>query len=260
VSHVDPDVLALRALGEDAGTAADDAHLSGCAYCRAELDQLSKVVGAARHGNHVDQLQAPPARVWDRITEELGPEARLGADPPVTPEPGLSPVPGQAARIPGGRHVAGPVPRARRVPWWRRRVAVGVVGLLIGFGAALGVRQLVSPPGPAVVASIALRPLPQFPQWKDARGTAVMERGASGKLLSVKLQAPSRTGFYEVWLLARDGVSMISLGDLNSDHTGLFTMPPGVNLANYSRIDVSLQPFNGSTLHSRDSVVRGSLP
>jgi hypothetical protein len=37
-------------------------------------------------------------------------------------------------------------------------------------------------------------------------------------------------------------------------------MPPGVDLANYSRIDVSLQPFNGSTLHSRTSVVRGSLP
>jgi hypothetical protein len=37
-------------------------------------------------------------------------------------------------------------------------------------------------------------------------------------------------------------------------------MPPGVDLANYSRIDVSLQPFNGSPLHSRTSVVRGSLP
>jgi anti-sigma-K factor RskA len=87
-----------------------------------------------------------------------------------------------------------------------------------------------------------------------------MERGTSGRMLSVTLRAPSRPGFYEVWLLARDGVKMISLGDLNRDHTGLFAMPPGVDLADYSRIDISLQPFNGSLLHSRDSVVRGTLP
>jgi anti-sigma-K factor RskA len=79
-------------------------------------------------------------------------------------------------------------------------------------------------------------------------------------MLSVTLRAPSRPGFYEVWLLARDGVKMISLGDLNRDHTGLLAMPPGVDLAGNSRIDISLQPFNGSLLHSRDSVVRGWLP
>jgi anti-sigma-K factor RskA len=146
------------------------------------------------------------------------------------------------------------------VPWRQPPIAVGAACLLIGFGAAPGIQQIASWPGRTVVASIALRPLPQFPQWKAATGTAVMETDASGRLLSVTLRAPARPGFYEVWLLAKDGVRMISLGDLNSGHTGLFAMPPGVNLAEYSRIDVSLQPFNGSTLHSRDSVVRGSLP
>jgi anti-sigma-K factor RskA len=52
---------------------------------------------------------------------------------------------------------------------------------------------------------------------------------------------------------------MISLGDLNASHTGTFIIPPGTNLRNYSRIDVSLQPFDGSTQHSKTSVVRGSL-
>ena len=111
-----------------------------------------------------------------------------------------------------------------------------------------------------MVASIPLRPLPQFPQWRAARGTAVMAQGPHGQQLTVSLRAPRRPGFYEVWLLARNGTSMISLGDLGPGHSGKFTMPPGVDLANYSRIDVSLQPFNGSTLHSRTSVVRGSLP
>ena len=111
-----------------------------------------------------------------------------------------------------------------------------------------------------MVASIPLRPLAQFPQWQATRGTAVMAEGPHGKQLTVSLHAPRKAGFYEVWLLARNGTSMISLGDLGPGHTGKFTMPPGVDLANYSRIDVSLQPFNGSTLHSRTSVVRGSLP
>ena len=53
---------------------------------------------------------------------------------------------------------------------------------------------------------------------------------------------------------------MISLGDLSAEHTGTFTVPAGVDLRDYSRIDISLQPFNGSTQHSKASVVRGSLP
>jgi hypothetical protein len=53
---------------------------------------------------------------------------------------------------------------------------------------------------------------------------------------------------------------MISLGDLNAGNSGTFSLPAGVDLRFYSRIDVSLQPFNGSTLHSSTSVVRGSLP
>jgi hypothetical protein len=53
---------------------------------------------------------------------------------------------------------------------------------------------------------------------------------------------------------------MISLGDLDGARAGVFAMPPGVDLGFYSRIDVSLQPFNGSTLHSSVSVVRGALP
>ncbi len=53
---------------------------------------------------------------------------------------------------------------------------------------------------------------------------------------------------------------MISLGDLNVGHTGTFTVPPGTDLLDYTRIDISLQAFNGSTQHSKTSVVRGTLP
>ena len=181
-------------------------------------------------------LLAPPDRVWARISEELGPDIAV------------------PARAAGSARARGHGVR------WRRPLVVGAAGLLIGFGVAEGVQHLTGPTSATSVATIRLAPLPQFPQWDHAAGTAVMLRGTAGIQLRVSLRAPARPGFYEVWLLAKDGTSMISLGDLNSDHKGVFTMPPGVDLANYSRVDISLQPFNGSTQHSKDSVVRGSLP
>ena len=134
-----------------------------------------------------------------------------------------------------------------------------IVAAAIGAGIWGGVDALTGP-RTTVVGQVALKPLAEFPQWSTASGTAVMATGPRGQQVTVTLDAPDRAGFYEVWLLARDGVSMISLGELNSDLTGTFTIPAGTDLRNYSRIDISLQPFNGSTEHSKASVVRGSLP
>ena len=133
-------------------------------------------------------------------------------------------------------------------------------GLIIGIGGTAGVVQLTKAPATQTVAQVELAPLPQYPQWQGSSGTAVMQTSGGQQQMAVTLKAPVRTGFYEVWLLARDGVSMISLGELNSDLTGTFTIPAGTDLRNYSRIDVSLQPFDGSTAHAKTSVVRGSLP
>jgi hypothetical protein len=72
VSHVDPEVLALRALGDAAGTTADDAHLPGCAECQAELDRLRAVVTVARADDHQLVLDRPADAAWYRITQELG--------------------------------------------------------------------------------------------------------------------------------------------------------------------------------------------
>jgi len=263
VRHIDPDLLALQALGEDIGQEAR-AHLDSCPDCRAEMRQLTEVVTAARGGPDIVQLDAPPAGLWSRVA------AAAGVDVAPVSGDGLASRP---AAVPGLVDGAEPVPAgagaragAGQLRWWRRRplvtaTAALVAGLLIGAGAAAGIGQLTASPAAKVVASIPLRPLPEFPQWRAASGSAVMAQGPHGQQeLTVSLRAPRKPGFYEVWLLARNGISMISLGDLGPGHTGKFTMPPGVDLADYSRIDVSLQPFNGSPLHSRASVVRGSLP
>jgi hypothetical protein len=71
VSHVAPDILARRALGEKAGAEADDAYLPGCPHCQAELGRLAGVVTLARQDDHADQIFSPPAQVWTHITREL---------------------------------------------------------------------------------------------------------------------------------------------------------------------------------------------
>jgi Anti-sigma-K factor rskA len=243
VSHVDPELLALLALGET-GVQDPDPHLSGCPVCQDELRQFSDVVSLARESDGNQGLVNPPADVWARIAAETGLEGN----------------PDAAAGAPTE------LPRRPHRHWWQQPIAAAVAALIVGAGAALGVQHFRStpaaagPPAPAVIGRIALRPLAQFPQWKSASGIAVMERTTSGRQLKVSLQAPARHGFYEVWLLATDGVSMIALGDLNHSHNGFFTMPPGVDLHLYTRVDISLQPFNGNPVHSASSVVRGTLP
>ncbi|HEX9065396.1 MAG TPA: anti-sigma factor [Streptosporangiaceae bacterium] len=258
MSHLDPDVLALRALGEQASGPEDEVHLADCPQCQAELSRLSQVTALARSDSRAAVLVAPPAGTWAAIVTELGPELYSDTgSPAAAPDP----IPMRRAedrertpRATWGRRTS------RREPWTRRLVLAAVVGLLVGAGVAIGVRQLTQPGAPAVVGTVTLRPLPQFPQWKGASGRAVMQRTRSGTRLDVTLRAPSRKGYYEVWLLGRDGVKMISLGDLNRFRTGVFTLPPSADLSFYSRIDISLQPFNGSTVHAPDSVVRGHLP
>jgi Anti-sigma-K factor rskA len=274
VSHTDPEFLALTALGEQAGTAQDAAHLAECADCQLEVERLTRIVELARRDGPAS-LEQPPASVWERIAASVG--AEEAGLPDAGPADSLLPDAARAAangngRVgPRGRDVSARGPAGGgagaspgRAGGRRRglRVAVACLaaGLVIGTGGTVAVNQLTSSPASQVVAQIELRPLAQFPQWHSAAGTAALRKTQAVLQLAVSVTAPPRTGFYEVWLLGENGTSMISLGELDADHAGTFTLPAGVDLRFYSRIDVSLQPFNGSTQHSSTSVVRGSLP
>src|SRR5271156_2259317 len=81
VSHTDPEILALRALGETAGTARDDEHAQTCVRCRAELARLTEIVDIARDGGPAGPLETPPPQVWDQIAAAVGP----GAVPSLVP-------------------------------------------------------------------------------------------------------------------------------------------------------------------------------
>ncbi len=65
-SHVDPDDLALLALGEhlEVGEAS---HVAACEQCRSELEALRAVVSQARTLEPEDTPVAPPPRVWEAV-------------------------------------------------------------------------------------------------------------------------------------------------------------------------------------------------
>lgn len=61
----------------------------------------------------------------------------------------------------------------------------------------------------------------------------------------------------ELWLIKPDLSDMFSLGLVDSD--GSYAIPAGVDLDEYSIVDVSVEPDDGDPLHSGRSILRGQL-
>ncbi len=69
--HADPDLLALLALGELAGTEDQRRHAQICDLCRLELVELRRLVALGRESEETTTVAPDPA-IWARICEELG--------------------------------------------------------------------------------------------------------------------------------------------------------------------------------------------
>ncbi len=232
-SHVDDDVLALLALGEPAGSMSDLAHVEECEVCADELTALRDVVGLARSAGADAPLVAPAPEVWDRIADEL----RLTPhEEPAAPVVSLD---ARRARPRAGRWIA----------------AAAAVGLVVGGGGAWWIAN--QPDAVTVLATAILDPLPGW----DASGSATVETTADGtRVLVVDLadHTPTDDGFREVWLLKPDVSGLVSVGTLTGS-SGRFDLPAGLDLSQYSVVDVSEEQFDGNPAHSGDSIVRGPL-
>jgi anti-sigma-K factor RskA len=99
-----------------------------------------------------------------------------------------------------------------------------------------------------------------FPGWPDATGRATVEEDADGvRSIVVDMDAVVPSGdVREVWLIRSDASGLVSLGLLDGD-TGRFPVPAGIDLAEFSLVDVSAEPVDGDPAHSGDSIVRGEL-
>ena len=239
--HLDPELIALLALGETPGTpdeiAAARQHLTTCGHCSTEVDELSAIARQARMVTPADALVDPPPAVWDAIAAETGMAAALAES--------------------DGSVVALP----RRRTSWLQLGAAACVGLLVGGAAVLaatsGSRQPAPVAAPSVLAAAALAPL----EGSTARGNVEVVSTSSGPRVLVDVTGLAKPdGFYEVWLLDRKGDRLVALGALDGTSHGSFAMPPGVAMSDFPVVDVSLEPSDGNPGHSHNSLVRGTLP
>ncbi|GAA4746946.1 hypothetical protein GCM10025783_18780 [Amnibacterium soli] len=227
MTHLDPELLALLALGEDAATPEQRAHLAGCAACGATLRGLQRAVVAGRSAEGAPPLDVPAPRVWEGIAQELGLGAAATRSAPVVP-----------------------LRRRRRVAV-RAAAAAAVVLLVGGIGVVL-LRSVSDP--------VASARLTAFPGWKGQSGTAVLERAGDGEqVVDVRttVQPDGRTD-HEVWLMTAGAERLVSLGVLHGT-SGRFSVPAGLDVHRFRFVDVSDEPRDGDVAHSGDSIVRGAL-
>lgn len=240
--HLNPDDLALLALGETPDEPVDRAHLESCVQCRTELDELSRAVRVGRSVTEEDMLITPADRVWHTIRAELGLDDS-------------GPAPAEVVSL-ADRRVAETVPARRQVRRWLVPLLAAVLALVVGVGVGLGINRT-SGQRDAVIAEAELDALPA---WAGAAGTAIVERDTDGRRwLVVEVEAPAPNGASQVWLIDNDVVGMNSLGFLSNGRARL-AIPDSLDLARFPVVDVSAEPANDADpRHSGDSIVRGKL-
>lgn len=233
MSHIDPEQLALLAMDEPVESPADRAHLAACPVCTADLVAMRHAALVGRAAVDDSGLETPPDRVWLRISEEL----ELGDR---APEP-------DAERENESR----PRRRRGRTMW----VLAASLAFVVALGAGVwGITNAVRP------TAVAAASLTAFPDHPGAEGTATVEEDRDGTVtLTVSLDGDAGgDGYREVWLIRGDASALVSLGILDGER-GTFVVPAGIDLAEYSLVDISVEPLDGDPLHSGDSIVRGEL-
>ena len=282
MSHLDPDQLALIALGEPVASDEEREHLASCRECAADVAEMTHAVVVARSTMDETELDAPSARVWDRIAEELALSPAVAADPlgadaqilrratftaidadaePPQPAETRAPTPAEPASAEAASAepaapetpAAEPKPRRRSLGvLWALAASLALV-LVVGTGVWIGLGRL----APTPIATAALEAFPTHP---EAVGTAEVEESRDGtRTLTVTLEGEARADEYrEVWLIRNDGAALISVGVL-AGKSGSFPIPDGVDLSEYDLVDISFEPLDGDPAHSGDSIVRGQL-
>ena len=246
MSHYDDETLALLAVGESGVTPDADEHLGSCEQCRREVEQLRSVVTAGRGVSEADRPVAPGAAVWDRIAAELRDDAV--ADGPSAASPSS---------------VASLDERRRRRPsrLWSL-TAAAAIGIIVGSGATYAftrgapTQPTTTDPAQVTVAALAPHDDPTASGSAVLRVASPTQRTVTVTVKGLPLEAGT---FYEVWLMDPSNAHLVALGVLNAKGEGSYIVPPGLDLSRYSAVDVSLQPMNGSPLHSSNSAVRGLI-
>lgn len=228
--HVDPDNLALLALGEQLADDVEREHLDACPECAQEFATLARAATVGRSTLEAGDLLEPDPRVWNRIVDELK----------------LSP-----------RRAARREPAAKVTPIRRWMPVIASLAAAAVVVAALFGWQALSASSTRVLATATLE---AFPDWPGAIGEATVEEASDGvRTVNVSFETGGdNSGYHEVWLITSDATRLVSLGIVTGS-SGTFTIPDGVDITEYDLVDISAEPYDGDPTHSGDSIVRGQL-
>ena len=260
MTHLDSELLAGQALQTDQLNAKQLEHLATCPQCRAEVDELSRIVELGRDGSDLARPIVGEQALWRAISDELGLHTSAAASPTLTdPDRGPNPAPTEAANSPVHDQVRrDEAPNSRRAPRRWMLLLAAAVGLIMGVGVTAAV-NVARPDEVEIVSSTTLSALPG--ETGGGQADLVRDQGTTALRISVEGSAPSAE-YREVWLINNDGKRMYSLGVLPPTGSGTYPVPAmlGDSLDGFTIVDVSLEPYDGNAAHSLKSQVRGTLP
>ena len=256
MQHCDFDTLALMAIGEDISTDAERRHLRDCALCQNEFDQTAAVVATARSVTSDDQPIDPPQEVWTAVRQELQFDRSLRPFVPSGSEGAASSQDEPHNVVSMAEHRAA-LRRRRSIGTWLS-VAAAALGIALGSLATAAVVSGEDQPSGTVIAGSSLSAV-QASTDEVAGEATIIERGGERYLDVDVTGLPDGDWYYEVWLIKPDLSGMISLGALSGGSSGQFLIPSIIDVAEYSLVDISLEPDNGDPAHSKDSRARGEL-
>jgi hypothetical protein len=292
--HLDPDRLALLALGEEPVTADVADHLASCPPCRAELESMRDLVDLGRDTDRVRDLPPGPPRVWDSIMRQILAESQLLSESQAAAIAGpgargsardVAPLARAASddlvarpanedrsnghppdRPAAGRHAGDPPPRRPETPTTiggpgrdRTRIlhatAIAVAAVVIGVAGTLGIVALRDGEGTKLVSRTELAALATAPA--GAHGSAEIVHVGSAIELRLTLSGmPAPSGYYEAWLFDPTTGMMYPMGPITE--SGGTVSVTGVDLGRYRGVDISAQSVDGGGGHGQ-SMLRGAL-
>lgn len=239
--HLHDELLAGIALDEpDRLGLSQHAHLRLCRHCGARLAELRTLVATGRLGEP-GPLRAPRPGLLTAIQAELAADAE--------PVSGIGAPTEPASDVLADRRSSARPPRRHA----SRLIAAAAV-LVVAAGGTFWYRSTTAD---VVVSQATLLPLPD----KSGQGTARLTSRDGTRQLSIDVTAPSAADvFEELWLINTDGKRMISLGVVPADGRATYPVPAtSGDLAGYSIVDISLEPYDGNAEHSHNSLLRGTL-
>lgn len=189
------------------------------------------------------ELQDPPAALWDRIAEEAlsAPAGGAAADTVVSLE--------------SRRRFA----RSSTL----LAAAAAIVVLVVGYAVFSGddpERSIVA------VADLAFDADAFDPLGAGTSATvALVDEGGDLNIAfdAAVLPDPAEPADLEIWLIQPDAdgnvAELVSLGKVNPDDPGDFTVPAEYDPDEFFVVDISIEPRDGDDAHSGRSILRGPL-